>query len=116
MRFALERNKLKKPSSTIFLPDLRGETSVYRSIELSEDLIWSLGRSEVAAPRGMVLRGRADLVVQAVLAVGLSVVPEISEHPRHANILGWPNEKFAKKDLAIRLAQAAQFSLYGVTE
>lgn len=111
VRFALESNKLKKQSSTIFLPDRRGETSVYRSRGLDEAAIWSLGATEVASPGGRSLRGRADVVAQSALDIGLSVVAEISEHPRHANIVGWPSEKSAQKELALRLAQASEFRI-----
>ena len=112
VRFALESNKLKKQSSTFFLPDSNGETSVYRSQGLEEASVWSLGRSEVAAARRMALRGRADIVVESASTGGLSVIAEPSEHPRHANIVGWPSEKSARKELALRLAQNSLFFRY----
>ncbi len=85
-------------------------TSVFRIAALTDGEIWSLGQTYVANPRNGTIHARADLVVFAVLAVGLRV-DAAEPPPRHASIVGWPTEKDAKMSLAQRLAAEAALVL-----
>lgn len=83
-----------------FLPDVRGETSVFRVSALGEGEIWRIGNSIREEPA----KARGDLVTEVVQRNGLRVDPATDEHERHAVIIGWPDEKYQ------RLAVAAQLS------
>ena len=77
---------------------------------LEEPKIWKLGEVNVAQPRGKTLRGRADLSVESVVAVGLRV--ESEEPPqRHGNIIDWPAEKDAMMLQALEIAAKATLRL-----
>lgn len=110
-RFLLEKHfsilyRSVKPKAFEPPPDL--QASVYRVIDLNEDEIWSLGERHVAGPQGKTLKGRADILVRAVLSLRLAVVAD-NEPCRHAYIDGWPNSKPAQMSLAQQLAAAATF-------
>ncbi len=93
-----------KPAA--FMPH-RGETSVFRVDGLSNEEVWHIGLHFVGSTRREVLKGRADLQVADVHAIKLKVEPDITPHPRHANIIEWPEEKHEQKMLAVRLANVA---------
>ena len=77
---------------------------------LEERKIWKLGEVNVAQPRGKTLRGRADLSVESVVAVGLRV--ESKEPPqRHGNIIDWPAAKDAMMSQAQEIAATATLRL-----
>lgn len=95
---------LVKPQA--FLPrpqDLT--TSVFRVQNLPAERIWPIGIS-IAETRRKTLYGRADILADAVMSVGLRLDPD-DNPPRHANIVGWPNEKDHRLSLAQQLAAAA---------
>jgi hypothetical protein len=95
-----------------FLPARDGATSVYRTRGLTEEEIWILGEAKVTGPTRKTLYGRGDLPVSAVHATGLRVDPDDSP-PRHAAIVGWPEEKDARLSLAQQLAAKASLKLRG---
>ena len=98
-----------KPAA--FLPAPDGTTSVFRIQELSEPEVWRLGDQYVARPRGRRLHGRGDLKHTNVTATGLRVEPDNSP-PRHAAIVGWPDEKDAQMSVAQQLASTAVLRLH----
>lgn len=104
--FSILNKRVKYPA---FLPDSNGETSVFRTSNLSDTEIWKIGDSEVAQKRGVPLLGRADISTFQVLIQNLKVIPD-NIPPRHATIIGWP-EKSKQKLLAIELAANAQLYL-----
>jgi hypothetical protein len=113
-RFLLQRSHFNLNQQVVkpiaFLPpgDLR--TSVFRTYDLSDDEIWTLGLDRVAYPSGRTLYGRAELNVASVMSVGLQV--EADDVPlRHASICGWPREKDHQKSLAQELAANAVLKL-----
>ena len=60
--------------------------------KLTDTEIWDIADSFVApkrSPRNGSYRARADMKTVEVRGTGLRVEPETSEHPRHADILGW---------------------------
>jgi hypothetical protein len=85
-----------------------GETSVFRISGISERDIWKIGDREVGVLRNKPVLGRADIGASFVFMKGLKVVP--SEPPvRHANIVGWPEEKSEQTLIALQLAAEAIF-------
>ncbi|MFZ3136188.1 MAG: hypothetical protein WA126_02215 [Thermodesulfovibrionales bacterium] len=89
------------------MPDRNGETSVFRTSEISANNIWNIGR-EVAKRRDKPLIGRADIITAVVVSNGLQAVPQ--EPPeKHANIIGWSSEKSEQKEVALILASEAIF-------
>jgi hypothetical protein len=56
------------------------------------------------------VRARADIVVRDVEAASLRVVLD-DMPPRHANVIGWPEEKSARKVRAAELAARASLKL-----
>jgi hypothetical protein len=86
------------------LPDKR--LSVFRISGLHENDIWGIGENL----RTQSLLGRADIKALAVFETGLSIDPD-NTPPRHANIIGWPEDSSAIKLKAIELAEKAQLHL-----
>lgn len=107
-RFILQTNHFRKSDNTVkwnaFLPNSRGETSVYQISTLSDAQTWDIGRG-VANSTVKDLYGRADVPSAAVLDNGLQIV--YCGPIRHANIIGWPAEKEAKKEIALILEDVA---------
>ena len=69
-----------------------GAVSVFRTINLSDSEIWKIADEFVAPvrkPKNGQYRARADLVASSIRETGLKVEAETSEHPRHADIVGW---------------------------
>ena len=85
------------------------ELSVTRHVNLTENDIWSIGRG-IAGSISRTLHGRADVESGHVIAQGLSVIPQpVLDNPNHANIVGWPLEKDARKMCALEIAKVARF-------
>lgn len=93
------------------MPNRNGETSVYRTIDLSEKEIYEIGQRYVAEVLGKGLLERAEIVVSTILEQDLRVEPYPDPHPRHANIVDWPEDKSKCRLIAIELAAAAQLHL-----
>lgn len=100
----------KRVKYAVFMPAPTGETSVFRISNLSEDEIWEIGRRDVAQKREMPLLGRADISAFYVFNKNLKIIPD-NIPPRHANIIGWPEEKSAQKLIAMELAENARLHL-----
>lgn len=90
-----------------FLPPNSGKLSVYRTSKQSDVSIWEIGQVFVATPRQKQLVGRADVAVETVTSEGLSVEPETTPHPLHADIVGWSHDSSRNKLTAIKLAAMA---------
>ncbi len=86
------------------------ETSVYRVLGLPDKEIWNIGEREVAQKSHRNLHGRADIGYVKVLEKGLDVKPD-EIPPRHANIIGWPEEESRKMMTAIEIAADAKLHL-----
>ena len=88
----------------------RGEVSVFRVDGLIAAQIWKIG-GEIAKERDRTLYARGDIRAREVRRTGLDILPA-EPPPRHANIIGWPeNDKPRQKILALQLAAAATLSL-----
>lgn len=116
-RFILYKDHYRPSDNSVrpaaFLPNSRGETSVFRVSNISTEETWRIG-NEVATSRNRTLYGKADLLTPAVLAQNLRVESQ-EPPPRHANIIGWPSGKDERKMIAIELAAEASFHLFPST-
>ena len=100
-----------RPRYTAFLPSPSRKTSVFRITKLSEKEVWEIGRKNVAEIRCKTLYGRADSLAEVVLKQKLNVEPSTQLHPRHANIVGWPQDKAKQIIIATEFAEEAQLHL-----
>lgn len=82
------------------------EVSVFRIFGLSDAEIWHIGDAGLRPPGRSTLYARGDLTVNSVERNQLQVAPD-DVPPRHANIIGWPDEKSEQKLRAIELAANA---------
>ena len=80
--------------------------SVLRAIGLTDAEVWDWAVTYVEPERGKACRARADLTVVSVRRLILDLVRD-EPPPRHANIVGWPDDKSAQKLLSIELAAEA---------
>ena len=112
-RFIMQTNWYRLSDNRVryaaFMPNPKnGETSVYRISGISGREVWEIGDREIGLKRDKPILGRADIGVSFVITKGLNVVP--SEPPiRHANIIGWPEQKSEQRLVAIELAAEAIF-------
>ena len=104
-------------SPAAFMPAKSGSTSVYRTSGCTEKRIWLLGLLFVERNRrdNVKILGRADLDSKIVFEEGLNIRPSFRPHPRHADLINWPNDKAEQKDKAAALAQAAALIVGPVT-
>jgi len=93
------------------MPNRDGETSIYRIIDLHDEEIFAIGRHFVADKLKQPLIGRADIVVSEILGRDLRVEPCPNPHPRHANIVEWPEDESKHKLIALELAAEAELLL-----
>jgi len=109
-RYILEKNKCspenKRVKYNAFLPNKEGQTSVFRTSELTDNEIWEIGDNEVARKVEKQLIGRGDINASNVYENGLKIDTE-GEHLKHANIVNWPKEKSEQKLIAIEIADNA---------
>ncbi len=100
--------------SAAFMPSkTTKDTSVYRTSGCSESRIWLIGLFFVERKRRDQKRilGRADLNSNSVLKEGLNVRARLLPHPRHAELIDWPDDKAHQKDKALALAHAATLAI-----
>jgi hypothetical protein len=87
-----------------------GQVSVFRVDGLIAAQIWEIG-DEIAETRDRTLYARGDIKAREVGRSGLDIVPA-QPPPRHANIVGWPeNDKPRQKLIALQLAAVATLVL-----
>jgi hypothetical protein len=113
-RFIFPKNhfgrQTQRPKPDAFLPiGLPLQTSVFRTLALTPSQVWDIGH-EISSRRGRTLRARADISAGSIFDVGLLIDPD-NTPPRHANIVGWPEEKHGQLMLATELAEAATLCL-----
>ena len=87
--------------------------SVYRIKGCSEKRIWLIGYLFVELRRSdkRIILARGDVECKIVFDQGLRITPKPSPHPRHAEVIGWPDDKPTQKLKQIALAQAAKLRL-----
>lgn len=93
----------------LFMPPRKSaEVSVIRH-DVSTDVLWPVGQ-KIANIKGIPVRGSAECVDHQVVAVGLEVEASPSRiSEKHANIIGWKDDKFDRIQKAEQLAMCARF-------
>ena len=115
-RYLLSRNQFspsnKRVKSSAFLPPQNLKLSVFRIKDLSDENIWKIGTDKVAnrinPPKS--LHARADFMADVAISKGLQIIPD-KWPTRHANIVGWPEEKPKRKEIALELAANAHLEI-----
>ena len=79
---------------------------MFRTSVPTEAQIWELGEVHFAAMTGKPLLARGDILTSAVRSEELRIVRD-QPPPRHAIIIGWPEDKDARMDVQNVLAAAA---------
>jgi len=107
--YSSEKNSVKPQA---FMPPPNLHLSVFRIDGLQWEEIWEIGQIKVmdAMPKPRELRGIADVKALKVQENGLEIEPD-NIPPRHANIIGWPEEKEKQKMIAQGLAAEATLVL-----
>jgi hypothetical protein len=112
-RYIFRREHIRSQTGEVkpdaFMPHPHRDCSVTRRATLSEMQVWERGEG-VAAQRKLPLVGRADVTAGSVRGAGLTPVPDpVEGNPEHANIIGWPAEKAAQKQVAQLLVKSAAY-------
>lgn len=115
-RFLIHSGEFKTGTRRVdysaFMPDGRGEKSVYRTSGLGDAAIMEIGRRHVQSPqRG--IKAEARVLAAAIFEASLTVEPAPRPHPRHANIRGYRGLRPADRILARRVADQANLVVYG---
>ncbi|MGQ0556721.1 MAG: hypothetical protein ACT4PN_12345 [Nitrospiraceae bacterium] len=98
-----------------FIPFKYVELSVMRHLELSEQRIWDIG-DRVASQTNTQLQGRADAQASAYIRQRLRVVAAPVEHnPNHANVVDWPFDKQAQKEIALEIVKHVRYKAKPIT-
>ena len=109
-RYIYYRNHYRPSDNTVkysaFMPPADKRLSVFRTSGLEEYAIWILGESLRAQP----LKGRADITAAAVRETGLALDAD-DIPPRHANIVGWPDDHSAIELKALELSERSHLRL-----
>ena len=81
--------------------------SVYRVKNYAQKKIWDVADKFVTALRsdGKEVLARVDTVAKTYTNIGLSFDANGNPHPRHADVINWPNDKAGKKQKALELLQ-----------
>ena len=108
------RTKDKTVKHNAFMPNKNREVSLYRTTGLGEAQIYEIGQRYVADMWKKSLLGRAEIVVSNILKHGLRVQADPNPHPRHANIVDWPEDESKHRMIAIEVATDAQLHLINV--
>lgn len=108
-RFLFDKKEIRSDGSLhwrALLPNRDGETSVSRiaGCEEGEILIMGFG---VARARGQILIGRGEVLASSAYDLSLNIRADNDPASRHADIIGWPEEKDRKQAIAIDLADKA---------
>ncbi len=109
-RFIFYHRHIRQSDLTVrpeaFMPHPQRELSVVRHDALDERAIWEIGRVVGAGQPNLL--GRADVYGATFESNGLDVVATPKPHiPLHADVTGWPKEKPAQKEIALKVVVAA---------
>jgi hypothetical protein len=109
-RYLTHHNEYSKSKRIVrfpaFLPPRTRRHSVYWTSGLPEEEIWNIGLLHVAPKRGAI-DGRADLNSLITYREGLAVELTKVPHPRHADIVGWSEDRKKARLQAEKLADEA---------
>ena len=112
-RYVLYNRHIRKADNTVkadaFIPHPYVDLSVTRHSGLDESNIWAIG-ADVAQKQGKTLYGRADIQTSEINKAALEVISDPDEgNPNHANVIGWPTEKAAQKNIALEIASKSTY-------
>ena len=93
-----------------FLPNKKGEVSVFRIKEWSESEVWGNG-VEGGKNRKESLKGRGDFNWGSLKEITVKIFPD-SPPSKHANIKNFPEDREKKQEQAEILARASMFIKY----
>jgi len=107
-RFSTEQSRVKY---TAFLPPPSLRLSVFRLTGLSENAIWKIGGRIIRESKSFKkFYGVAEIVASTAQNLYLCIKPDKTP-PRHANIVGWPEEKSERLLIAKEIAASAKLKL-----
>jgi len=118
-KYQLEKHDVRNDGTlryTALLPGPDGTRSVFRISGLSESDVWGMGLEKVAQIRHLPLLGRFDLIAGVVYDQELRFAVDADLSSRHAEIVGWPEEKEKKRSIAQVLAAEATVRVRPRTE
>ena len=111
-RFILREEHIRADGSVKpdpFMPYKWVELSVTRHLGLGERELWDAGKM-VAQETATKLQGRADAQAEVFTRQRLRVLPRpLPRNANHADIVDWPPDKTAQKELALLIAREAVF-------
>jgi len=93
------------------MPNKNGETSIYRTTGITDSEIYKIGQKYVREKIGRSIKGHAEIVTSEIIKHELAVKADPSPHPRHANIIDWPEDKTKQRIIAVELADKALLHL-----
>ena len=108
-RFVFDRKHFDKNTHQVLgaafepAPGTKG-LSVYRIDGLIPFDIWEIGKYFVAYIRVPSMKGRGDLLVENVLNADFDIESSLFPHPRHSDIIRWPDNNILVAQKALRLA------------
>lgn len=114
-KYQLRRDEVRTDGTVrhnAFMPASDGTRSVFRISSLSDSDVWKLGWEKVANLRGLPLLGRFEISAELVFDQGLKFNPDADRNSRHAEIVGWPDEKAKRQSIAQILAAEAKALRY----
>lgn len=112
-RFILSRSHFRPSDGTAkqnaFVPHPHTALSVNRDLEATVDETWQAGL-RVANQRSKTLYGRADALAATYLSQSLNAEAKpLAGNPNHVNVVDWPEDKAAQKNIAQEIAAVATF-------
>ena len=113
-RYVLESGKIRpsvgKLRPNAFMPARDNVLSVFRVDGLDHGSIVKLGQKYVAQPQNRTVVGYGVIRADAFSELGLNLVPTAAPHPRHVDVVGWPDTA-ASRNKAQILAEIAELVL-----
>ncbi|MFW6180388.1 MAG: hypothetical protein ACOC8N_01470 [Spirochaetota bacterium] len=92
------------------MPNHKGQTSIFRIKDLSENEIWDIG-ALIEGECERRLKARGDININEIVknrnGTNLEVIPSTDFHERHADIVNWPEDKVEQRIIASELAMKA---------
>ena len=114
-RFITQKAYYRSGDKTVkhnaYMPNKNGETSIYRTTGITGPEIYEIGQKYVGKIIGRSIKGHAEILVSEIIKHRLAVKADPSPHPRHANIIDWPDEKTEQRIIAMELADNALLHL-----
>jgi hypothetical protein len=83
---------------------------VYRAEGATSAELWTICATHIDQPEAP-MKARGIVEAAAFLDAQLAFEPDGKPHPRHANVIGWPEDKHARKNLAREIANKMTLQL-----